>query len=210
MAIYMGTFFYELAPQQIGWLIINNILGYAFGFIAAAKLHERFDKPVVIVSTVFGLTIFWSASANIALLGLAPERGSWDLVVMIIIFGSIASACGSILHISVMSALADIADEHELNTGVRQEGVFYAARSLFSKTSNGIGHVITGVALDFIAFPSKAVPGEIAEETLFKLGLIDGPFAMIWGLIAVFFYARYKITKKLHDEIKAKLVIKNS
>jgi Na+/melibiose symporter-like transporter len=81
---------------------------------------------------------------------------------------------------------------------------------LFSKTSNGIGHVITGVALDFIAFPSKAVPGEIAEETLFKLGLIDGPFAMIWGLIAVFFYARYKITKKLHDEIKAKLVIKNS
>ncbi|MDB0028649.1 MFS transporter, partial [bacterium] len=63
MAIYMGTFFYELAPQQIGWLIINNILGYAFGFIAAAKLHERFDKPVVIVSTVFGLTIFWSASA---------------------------------------------------------------------------------------------------------------------------------------------------
>jgi hypothetical protein len=54
------------------------------------------------------------------------------------------------------------------------------------------------------------VPGEIAEETLFKLGLIDGPFAMIWGLIAVFFYARYKITKKLHNEIKAKLVIKNS
>ena len=51
-----------------------------------------------------------------------------------------------------------------------------------AKTSNGIGHVITGVALDFIAFPSKAVPGEIAEETLFKLGLIDGPFAMIWGL----------------------------
>ena len=210
MAIYMGTFFYELAPQQIGWLIINNILGYAFGFIAAAKLHERFDKPVVIVSTVIGLTIFWSASANIALLGLAPERGSWDLVVMIIIFGSIASACGSILHISVMSALADIADEHELNTGVRQEGVFYAARSLFSKTSNGIGHVIAGVALDFIAFPSKAVPGEIAEETLFKLGLIDGPFAMIWGLIAVFFYARYKITKKLHAEIKAKLAVKNS
>jgi GPH family glycoside/pentoside/hexuronide:cation symporter len=210
MAIYMGTFFYELTPQQIGWLIISNILGYAFGFIAAAKLHERFDKPIVIVSTVIGLTIFWSASANIALLGLAPERGSWDLVVMIIIFGSIASACGSILHISVMSALADIADEHELNTGVRQEGVFYAARSLFSKTSNGIGHVIAGVALDFIAFPSKAVPGEIAEETLFKLGLIDGPFAMIWGLIAVFFYARYKITKKLHNEIKAKLVIKNS
>jgi hypothetical protein len=30
---------------------------------------------------------------------------------------------------------------------------------------------------------------------------------MIWGFIAVFFYARYKITKKLHDEIKAELAI---
>ena len=149
LGIYMGTFFWELSPIQIGWLIINNIIGYAFGFILTAKLHQRFDKPIVIVATVLGLTIFWSASANIALLGFAPERGSWELVMMIICLGSVASACGSILHISVMSALADIADEHELNTGIRQEGVFYAARAFFSKTSNGIGHVIAGVALRF-------------------------------------------------------------
>ena len=160
LGIYMGTFFWELSPIQIGWLIINNIIGYAFGFILTAKLHQRFDKPIVIVATVLGLTIFWSASANIALLGFAPERGSWELVLMIICLGSFASACGSILHISVMSALADIADEHELNTGIRQEGVFYAARAFFSKTSNGIGHVIAGVALDFIAFPKNAVPGD--------------------------------------------------
>ncbi len=210
LAIYMGTFFWELSPQQIGWLIINNIIGYAFGFIATAKLHQRFDKPIVIVATVIGLTIFWSASANIALLGFAPERGSWEVVTMIIILGSIASASGSILHISVMSALADIADEHELNTGIRQEGVFYAARAFFSKTSNGIGHVIAGVALDFIAFPANAIPGKIPEETLFNLGLIDGPFAMIWGLIAVFFYARYKITKESHAKIRERLLLKNS
>jgi Na+/melibiose symporter-like transporter len=209
LAIYMGTFFWELSPLQIGWLIINNILGYAFGFIATAKLHQRFDKPIVIVASVIGLTIFWSASANIALVGFAPERGSWEIVFMIIFLGSIASASGSILHISVMSALADIADEHELNTGIRQEGVFYAARAFFSKTSNGIGHVIAGVALDFIAFPANAVPGKIPEETLFNLGLIDGPFAMIWGLIAVFFYARYKITKESHAEIQKKLLLKN-
>ncbi len=210
LAIYMGTFFYELSPIQIGWLIINNIIGYAFGFILTAKLHQKFDKPIVIVTTVIGLTIFWSASANIVLLGLAPERGSWELVAMIIFFGSFASACGSILHISVMSALADIADEHELITGIRQEGVFYAARSFFSKTSNGIGHVIAGIALDLIAFPENAMPGEVPEEIIFNLGLIDGPFAMIWGLIAAFFYARYKITRESHLKIKEKLLLKNS
>jgi len=54
------------------------------------------------------------------------------------------------------------------------------------------------------------VPGQVAEETIFKLGLIDGPFAMIWGLVAVFFYARYKITKESHAEIKAKLAARNT
>ena len=210
LAIYMGTFFYELSPIQIGWLIVNNIIGYAFGFILTAKLHQKFDKPIVIVATVIGLTVFWSASANIVLLGLAPERGSWELVTMIIFFGSFASACGSILHISVMSALADIADEHELITGIRQEGVFYAARSFFSKTSNGIGHVIAGIALDLIAFPENAMPGEVPEKIIFNLGLIDGPFAMIWGLIAAFFYARYKITRESHLKIKERLLLKNS
>lgn len=210
LAIYMGTFFYELSPIQIGWLIINNIIGYAFGFILTAKLHQKFDKPIVIVATVIGLTVFWSASANIVLLGLAPERGSWELVTMIIFFGSFASACGSILHISVMSALADIADEHELITGIRQEGVFYAARSFFSKTSNGIGHVIAGIALDLIAFPENAMPGEVPEKIIFNLGLIDGPFAMIWGLIAAFFYARYKITRESHLKIKERLLLRSS
>ena len=210
LAIYMGTFFFELSPIQIGWLIVNNIIGYAFGFILTAKLHQKFDKPIVIVATVIGLTVFWSASANIVLLGLAPERGSWELVTMIIFFGSFASACGSILHISVMSALADIADEHELITGIRQEGVFYAARSFFSKTSNGIGHVIAGIALDLIAFPENAMPGEVPEKIIFNLGLIDGPFAMIWGLIAAFFYARYKITRESHLKIKERLLLRSS
>ena len=202
-------FFWELSPQQIGLLVINNILGFAFGFIVTARLHQRFDKPVIMVVSIIMLSVFWSASVNLRLLGLAPENSSTELVLFIIFFGSITSAGGSILNITVMSALADIADEHELNTGIRQEGVFYAARTLFAKTSSGIGHVVAGLALDFIAFPTDSAPGEIPSEIIFQLGLIDGPFAMIWGLIGAFFYARYKITKQSHAKIKAALAIKN-
>ena len=210
LSIYMGTFFWELSPQQIGLLIINNILGFGLGFIVTAKLHQRFDKPIIIVISVIGLSIFWSAAVNLRLLGLAPENSSGELVIFLIALGSIASVSASILNISVMSALADIADEHELNTGVRQEGVFYAARTLFSKTSSGIGHFIAGIALTYIEFPKQSVPGEIPAEIIYDLGLVDGPFAMIWGLIAAFFYARYKITKKSHAEIKEKLEAKNA
>ena len=210
LAIYMGTFFWELSPQQIGLLIINNIIGFVFGFMATAKLHQKFDKPIIIVISVIGLSIFWSAAVNLRLLGLAPENSSMELVIFLIAFGSIASFSASILNISVMSALADIADEHELNTGIRQEGVFYAARTLFAKTSSGIGHFVAGIALTYIEFPKQSTPGEIPSDVLYNLGLVDGPFTMAWGLIAAFFYARYKITKKSHAEIKEKLAIKNA
>ena len=56
---------------------------------------------------------------------------------------------GSVLNISVMSALADITDEHEAKTGRRQEGIFYSARTFFSKTSNAIGHVVAGIAIEY-------------------------------------------------------------
>ena len=105
-----------------------------------------------------------------------------------------------------MSALADIADEHELNTGRRQEGIFYSARTFFSKVTNGIGHLVAGIALDFYIFlPAGAVPGEVPEDVLFRLGVVDGPFAMIFGLIAACIYAGYRIDHQYHADIKRRL-----
>lgn len=205
LGLYMYTFYWKLSPIQTGWLILNNVFGYAIGFIVTSKLHQIFDKPIIIVISAILLSVFWSLAVILSLFGLAPEPASWDLVIFIIILGSVAAAGGSILHISVMSALADICDEHELLTGYRQEGIFYSARSFFGKTSSGIGHVIAGIALDIINFPRGDINAEVTESMLFNLGLLDGPFAMMWGLIAAFFYSGYKITNKYHKEIREKL-----
>ena len=99
------------------------------------------------------------------------------------------------LTISVLSALADVADEHELNTGTRQEAMFYAARTFFVKLSSALGHLIAGVALDVIAFPTGAKPGQVAQEVLTSLGLVEGPFAAVPAMVGIFFYARFQIGK---------------
>ena len=208
LSLYMVTFFWELTPYQIGFLIINNIIGYTFGFALASKLHRRFDKRATIVTTCLTLSIFWSAAVTLRLFDLAPQNTTWELVVFIICFGAVSSASGSILHISVMSALADVSDENELKTGMRQEGIYYSARAFFGKASNGIGHLVAGFALTFIGFPENAVPGELSKDMIFNLGIIDGPFAMVWGFIAVFFYYRYGINRKYHAQIQEQLKIK--
>lgn len=206
LAIYMGTFFWELSPYQIGWLIVGSVIGFHLGFVLTSWTHERFDKRWTIVATAAGLSFFWSLAVTLRLFGLAPENGTWELVSFIIGIGIFSSGLGSILNISVMSALADIADEHELKTGRRQEGIFYSARTFFAKVTNGIGHLVAGIALDYYVYlPAGAVPGEVPADTLFRLGIVDGPFAMIFGLIAAVLYAGYRIDKKYHAKIQIQL-----
>ena len=204
--IYMATFYWELTPFQTGWLIVSNVIGFHAAFMLTAITHLRFDKRWTIVASAAGLSIFWSLAVTLRLFDLAPENTSWELVAFIVGIGIFTSASGSILNISVMSALADIADEHEVNTGRRQEGIFYSARTFFAKTTNGIGHVVAGIALDYYVYmPSHAVPGELPGDVVFRLGVVDGPFAMIWGLIAAALYAGYRIDKKSHVKIQLKL-----
>lgn len=206
LGLYMGTFFWEFTDQQIGWLILNNIFGYAIGFFTTAGLHSIIEKRWAIVVTAAGLSVFWSSAVILRLFDLAPPNTTWELVAFIIFLGTFSSACGSILNISVMSALADISDEHELATGRRQEGIFYSARTFFAKTTNGIGHVVAGIALDVIEFPRGVAASEIHPDKIFALGLVDGPFAMAWGLLAAVVYAGYKIDSAYHANIQAQLI----
>ena len=110
------------------------------------------------------------------------------------------------MTISVLSALADVADEHELRTGRRQEGVFYAARTFSAKLTSALGHELAGAAVDLIGFPAGALPGSVDHRVLFRLGLIDGPIASLPALCAVFFYLRYRIDKRRRTEIQRALL----
>lgn len=211
LGIYMVTFFWELSAYQYGFLMLNNIIGVHLGFFLSARLHNKFDKRWTIVAGALGLSFFWSLAVNLGLLELTPDKSSWPLVWFIIFFGIFSSFFGAVLNISVMSALADISDEHELNTGMRQEGIFYAARMFFSKAMNAMGHLIAGVALEvYIKLPPQSVPGEVPADIIFRLGVIDGPFAMIWGCIAAFIYMGYKLDRGSHAEIRRKLELKRS
>jgi Na+/melibiose symporter-like transporter len=110
------------------------------------------------------------------------------------------------MNISVMSQLADIADENELRFGYRQEGVLYSTRSFFAKLDTAIGHLFAGIALDLVAFPERATPGQVPEETLRALAFVDGPVAAIPGLIALLFYARYRITRASYEATRTRLL----
>lgn len=208
IGLHMNTYFWELVPEQIRYFVIFIAIAPIIGFIITAPLHNRFQKKPVIIGGLVALLVFATSPVLLRIVGWFPENNTPWLLPTLIVFTVVTASFGIVLLISVMSALADVADEQELLTDRRQEGMFYAARSFFAKASSGLGHLLAGIALDVIAFPAGAEPGTVDPDTVLHLGLIDGPIAVIPGAIAVAFYLKYNLTRDRHKEIQDELLAK--
>ena len=78
--------------------------------------------------------------------------------------------------------LADVkqvtADQHELDSGRRAEGIFFSLISFAGKAASGAGSLVAGVTLDVIAWPAGAAQAGAAAvpaETIRALGIVYGP-----------------------------------
>jgi len=170
-------------------------------------LNDRFEKVGTMLGGVVILVIAQSIAPTLRLLGLLPENGHPLIFPMLLTLIAIVYGAGAILNISVMSALADVADDHELNTGRRQEGIFYSARTFVGKATSAFGLLIGGIAIDLIGWPTGVKSAaEVEPDVIFNLGLIEGPIAALPSVFAIYFYAKYRITKARHQEIRAALL----
>jgi GPH family glycoside/pentoside/hexuronide:cation symporter len=192
-------------PEQIRYFTLMGLVAPIIAYVITARLHDRFEKRPVLIVGLIGLLTFAVAPIALRMLGFFPQNHSSALLPLLLANYLVLVSFTVVLFITVMSALADIADEQELVTNRRQEGMFFAARSFFAKASSGLGHLFAGIAIDVIDFPVGAEPGTVDADTIFNLGLIDGPVAIIPGIIAVFFYMQYNLTRARHLEIQAQL-----
>ena len=139
---------------------------------------------------------------DLRLLGLMPDNRSPALLPLLLCNSGVFAFVIGLGAVAMMSMIGDVVDENELDTGLRQEGLFYSARAFFAKASFSFGHFVAGVGLDlFVRFPSLAVPGEVDADVLFRMGILAGPIMGIASFIAVFFYGKYHLTHSMHTKI---------
>lgn len=200
---YGASYFWQINNSQISLFALGSFAGYLFGAFAVTKLHDRFDKRW---TGMVALTIYCIGPALPLLMGylgiLTPQTPG--LLWILIAFSVLQHAPYSIMTTTVYSALADIADENEVKFGMRQEGILYAARTLFARVDQAIGTALAGWVLTIIAFPAKAVPGEVSQSVLMALA---GAFVLstIPGLIAAIFYGMLRVTRETYDNTRAAL-----
>lgn len=209
--VFMATFFWELKDSEISTVLSSIIFGILIGVFFTPYLHNWLDKKKTVLYSVTGWAVFLILPATLRLLGLFPENHSESLFWILIFFRILEGLCLVQAAVSFGSMLADIADEHALNTGKREEGIFFGASSFASKCSDGLGTLVAGVALDLINFPTgaevKAI--DIDPATLYQLGMIYGPLMTIFAIASLWCCNHYILNRKRHQQILQELHHKN-
>ena len=203
--LYGATYFWGFSSELLRWYTVGSLVGFVAALNLTPRLHGRWGKRWIIIWSAAGTVIFPAVGFVLRLTGFMFENGDPRLLPTLVAIAAFSYATGAILNISVMSALADVADENEVRFGVRQEGVLYSTRALFQKLDTALGAALAGFVLTLIAFPEKAQPGDVDPDTIYQLGLFIGPISMIPGLIAVVLYGQYSISKADHAATRAKI-----
>ena len=103
----------------------------------------------------------------------------------------------------VDSMLSDTIDERQFDTGLRKEGLLFAARAFATKASYGLGSFFAGVGLDIIEFPRQASPESVPDSALTSLAALGGPVCLAVFLATTPISRRYPLDAERHREIIA-------
>ena len=201
LTLFINTDFWGLKGSQIG-IFLYIYFGAAFlAFYITPKLVGLIGKRNFVLLCVLGVAL----SAPIAFisytLGLTPEKGTTTLVLFLcvpLIFISTLSIAGNMARDAM---IGDIADEVDLQSGKRQEGVLYSAVSFVQKVNTAIGSLTGGLTLWVLNITAETPTYDQAYSLFFVQGVI-GPILLI---IPILFFYFYSLDKKRHSEILRQL-----
>ena len=199
--IYNATYFWQLSNDKLAFFAIGSLFGYLFAAFCVKRLHDRFDKRWTGMLALLVYCIGPAIPLTLGYMGILSAQTP-GLLWILIAFGVLQHAPYSIMTTTVYSALADIADECELKYGLRQEGALYATRTFFARVDQALGTALAGWVLSVVAFPAKAIPGQVPEPVLMGLA-VAFMLSIVPGLIAAIFYGMLNVTRATHDATRA-------
>lgn len=203
LSMHAYTFFWELETTGIEYAQYGTIVGGLVALALIGQFQRLLDKRMTLIVGVGVSAAAGTLPVLLKMMGLMPEAAT--PLISVLVFSSVLSTFG-ILQAAVCGAsmMGDIADEHELKHGRRQEGVYFGSHNFALKCTSAVGNLIAGFALDIINFPVNSKPGEVAEPVLFDFGLIYVVIVLM-VVLALWVFWPYDMSRERHADIRAQL-----
>lgn len=205
MSPFIGLHFWALTTEQIALISFATLFGLLLGLPMAGVLTKTLDKKLALVLPAIFVIFNANAAIVLRLLDVSwlPANGTEGVFWLHFMRYFLQGICLPIILGSFNSMFADIADEIELQTGRRKEGIIYSLRSFANKLTGALGAIVGGRVIDLIAFPQGASVGSVPADTIWWLGFVEGPATSIISFVGILFYLRYRIDRTRHAEIRA-------
>lgn len=210
---YVSTYFWEFRSEQLALMSALAIVPVVGGVLAARPLSARFDKRRAAMALATFAVVFGPLAIVLRLVGVMPANGTTALLVAVMAHGGLIVFAAIQLGILYSSMIMDVVDESELETGLRQEGIFVSAIAFMNKAVSGVGNFLGGVLLQAIGFPegaANAAVGAVPADVILRLGLLQGPGMMLFFLVSLVFLARFGISRARYAEIRRELAARKS
>ncbi len=196
---YLYLYFWGLSPQMVGLLTLAGLPAILAGAALAPMVSRRFGKKTTMI-TLFAVSLFTSLlPIGLRLLGLMPPNGSPWLAPILIADASLAAILGLMGFIIVGSMVSDVVEDNAVRTGVRSEGLVFAANGLIPKISGGIGAFGGSAIIALVHMPSHAQQGTVGPALLHQLGLIYLPVSAVMNGLAIAVLIFYRIDQAAHE-----------
>ncbi len=199
---FMNFDFWGMTPQVVAAVGAMAAPGTLVGIIAAPALSRALDKKRTMM-TVFVLAIFTGViPVLLRLLDVLPPNGSPLIPVILGADLFVATTLGIAGFVIVGSMIADVVEDSAVKTGVRSEGLLFAANGLLPKITTGVGAVTGNLMLELVRFPAVAVtnPATVVDPAIMRhLALISLPAGAILNLVAVSVLVFYRIDRGSHE-----------
>jgi GPH family glycoside/pentoside/hexuronide:cation symporter len=207
LTLHANSFFWRLKPGQILAVTLCSPVGVFLGVFLAGALSRAMEKRTL---AMIGLVLIAIAQMGPVALRLTGVISPEQFVPILGLATGIGGMGASVALIGFQSMMADAADEHEHLFFARREALYFAGITTSAKASSGVGALIAGVALDVIGFPHGAAAtgpaaAHIPYETVRNLGLVYGPGAALFTVIAILVLINYKLDRAGHAAIRAEL-----
>ena len=200
---FIGIHFWGFTTENLFLLMFVGWVGFPIAFVLTPKLTKWVDKKYAMVIGLAAWVIAVNIPVCLRLLEVPwfPGNESPWVLIFFLAASTVGALCAPIIGASSDSMLADVADEHELDTTIRREGVIYSVRTFSQKGAAAFGTMIGGILLSIIDFPAYAPRGSVDADTVWTLGFIAGPATSIFSLLALLCYLGYHIDRRRHTEI---------
>lgn len=201
LGIYMFTHFWQTAPGAILQVQATGLIGVLIGTVLWVALSRAIDKKPAFLVGISVYSVFTLLPPLAKVGNWFPAAASPLYVPTLAGLAFVAALGAAAALVASGSMMADIADEHELDTGRRQEGIFFGALTFAVKVTSGLGQFVAGWGLELIHFPARATPGTVPAETVNALAILYGPGLSVIAVIAIAVLSRYRIDRARHEQI---------